>query len=314
MNRYILCLICVVSLMVAGTVAGAQESKGKIGLSVLTMTNPFFGDIAEAVEGEAAKHGYEVIVTSAEFDVVKQQNQVKDFLVQGVQAIILCPADSKAIGVAIKEANQAGVPVFTADIASLDPDAEVVAHVATNNLEGGKQAGKAMIEALNGQGKVAILDHPEVESVLLRTKGFLEVVNKANENGEASIEIVSKLPGGGARDKSFRAAEDLLQAHPDLDGIFAINDPSALGAAAAIEKAGKSGQIQIIGFDGQLEGRKAIRDGVLYADPIQFPDKIGEETVKAVVSYFQGEEVPKEILIPTSLYKQEDAMKDPSLN
>ena len=98
-----------------------------------------------------------------------------------------------------------------------------------------------------------------------------------------------------------------MQAHGDLSGIFAINDPSALGAVAAVEKAGKADQIKIIGFDGQSDGKKAIKEGKIYADPIQFPDQIGTKTMQTILSYFEGDRVPAEILIPTALYRKADA-------
>ncbi len=290
------------------------KNRRTIGLSVLTLTNPFFKEIADTMKAEAAPHGYDVLVVSGEFDVAKQQNQVKDFIVRKVAAIVLTPCDSKAIGSSIREANAAGIPVFTADIACLAPEAKVVCHVATDNYSGGKQAASALIEALGGKGVIAILDHPVVESVMLRTKGFEEVLNEANRTGEAQIRIAAKIPGGGAKDQSFKATEDLIQAHPDLAGIFAINDPSALGAFAALEKAGKAGQVKIVGFDGQLEGKQAIKAGRIYADPIQYPDRIGRETARAIVDHFAGKEVPKEILIPTALYRQADAENDPALN
>src|SRR5207247_9464784 len=96
------------------------------------------------------------------------------FIVRKASAIVLCPCDSKSIGTAIIEANNAGIPVFTADIASIAPGAKVVCHVATDNYEGGKIAGRAMVELLNGKGNAAIPDHPETESVMMRTKGFVE--------------------------------------------------------------------------------------------------------------------------------------------
>ena len=120
-------------------------------------------------------------------------------------------------------------------------------------------------------------------------------------------------PGGGVKDQGYKSAEDLLQAHPDLAGIFAINDPSALGARAAIEKAGKANQIKLIGFDGQPEGKQAIKEGKIYADPIQFPDKMGVEIVRAIVAHSKGEEPPPEMLIPTYLYRKADGEKDPEL-
>lgn len=280
-----------------------------IGVSVLTLTHPFFQDLTDAVREEAAALGYEAVITSCEFDVARQRNQVSDFVVQNVDAIILAPCDSKAIGTAIREANQAGIPVFTADIASLADAGEVISHVATDNLAGGHRAAEAVLEAIDRNGTVAIIDHPEVESVILRTRGFHEAIDAANAAG-ASVEVVAQLPGGGVKDRAFRAAEDLLQAHPDLDAIFAINDDSALGALAAIEKAGRSGRIRVIGFDGTLEARRAIRDGKIYADVIQHPREIGRMSVHSVADYLVGEEIEPEILIPATLYRQADAMQD----
>jgi ribose transport system substrate-binding protein len=293
--------------------AASRATRPIIGLSVLTLTNPFFKVIADTITEAAGQHGYTVSVVSGEFDIAKQQNQVKDFIVQGVSAIVLTPCDSKAIGPAIQEANDAGIPVFTADIACLAAGVKIVSHIATDNYQGGRLAAAAMIEALGGKGRVAIIDFPEVESVLLRTQGFEAALAEAREKGEADIQIVTKLPGGGVKNLGFRAAEDILQAHPEIDGIFAINDPSALGAVAALENAGKTDQVRVIGFDGQPEGKQAIRDGAIYADPIQFPDKIGRETVRVIVEYFRGGDVPPQILIPTSLYRRADAEQDASL-
>ena len=302
----------------AGDASSAPDSvapKGTIGLSVLTLTNPFFKVIADTMTEEAAKHGYEVIVTSGEFDVARQQDQVKDFIVQKVSAIVLCPCDSRSIGPAIQEANAAGIPVFTADIACLAPGAKVVTHIATDNLGGGRQAALAMIEAVGeAGGPVAILDFKQAESCLLRVQGFKEVIDEYNAGREAGkIEIVTELPGGGQRDEGARAAEDALQSFPGLVGIFAINDPSALGARASLEKAGKADQVKIIGFDGQPIGKQAIKEGKIYADPVQFPDRIGAITVEMILRYFNGEEVPAERLIKTALYRQADALVDESL-
>jgi ribose transport system substrate-binding protein len=298
-----------------GSASLPAASKGVIGLSVLTLTNPFFKEIGDSMTAEAKKHGYTVTVVSGEKDVAKQQNQVKDFIVQKVAAIVLTPCDSKALGAAIKEANDAGIPVFTADIACLAPDAKVVTHVATDNLGGGREAGKAMIEALGESGgKIAILDFPVVESCQLRVKGFKEVIEEHNKGKTSGkIEIVTVLDGGGVKDMGYKAAEDALQAHGDIVGIFAINDPSALGARAALEKAGKADQVKIIGFDGQPEGKQAIKEGKIYADPVQYPDQIGVKTVEAIVKHFAGETLEKEILIPTGLYRKADGEKDTTL-
>lgn len=293
----------------ANTGGGSPKKAGTIGLSVLTMANPFFREIADSLADEAKKHGFEVVVASGENDPRRQDDQVKDFLVKKVSAIVLTPCDSKAVGATIKEANQKGVPVFTADIAALSADAQVVCHIATDNYSGGREAAKAMIKALNNKGKVAIIDHPLVESCMLRMKGFRDELAAQ----KSAIEIVGSWPGKGAKDESFKAAQDILTSQKDLAGIFCINDPTALGAHAALEKTGLVGKILLVGFDGQLEGKQAIKDGKIFADPIQFPDQIGRVTAQTIIDYLDGKQVPKEKLIPTKLYFKEDAMKDPAL-
>ena len=314
-------IMLLMAMMIAAAAVGcggpaSGPSKGTIGVSVLTMTNPFFKEIADTITAEAAKHGYATVITSGEFDVARQQNQVKDFIVGKAAAIVLCPCDSRSIGPAIVEANEAGIPVFTADIACLAPEAKVVSHVATDNLGGGRQAAEAMIEALgDAGGKVVVLDFKQAESCLLRVRGFEEVIaghNAAHPN--ARVEIVARLPGDGQKDKGFKCTEDSLQSHPDLAGIFAINDPSALGARAALEKAGVADRVKIVGFDGQIDGRQAIKEGKIFADPVQFPDKIAALTVDSILRYFAGEDVPAVQLIPTALYRQADGQRDERLH
>lgn len=289
------------------------QAKGIIGLSVLTLTNPGFHAMANAMKAEAAKHGYEVIVRDGERNPAKQKDQVQDFIVQQVEAIVLCPCDSITVGEAIKQANEAGIPVFTADIACLAEDAKVECHVAADNYTGGRQAGRAIIEAVGGNGKVAIIDHPEVESVIQRTKGFRDELDRARAEEGIDIEIVAVVPGHGESPESRQAAQDILQAQPDLDAFFAINDPSAMGVIAAIEEAGKGGKVKVVGFDGFKMGRQAIKDGKMYAEPVQHLDEIGRKTAELIVQFMKGEQIAPEFLIATTLYRREDAEKDPTL-
>ena len=296
------------------TPSGQGESRGTIGVSLLTLQNPFFQVIGDNITAEAAKHNYDVVVLSADDDIVKQGNHVKDFIVQNASAIVLSPCKSDAIGPIIKEANAAGIPVFTVDIPCRLPDVEIVSQIATDNYGGGREAATGMIEAFDGKGgDVAILHFAQAESCQLRVQGFLDGINEHNEKTENKINVVATLEGGGKREIGGKATEDILQSNPNLAGIFAINDPSALGARAALEKAGVADQVVIIGFDGQPEGKQAIKEGKIYADPIQFPAKMGVEIVKAIVANSKGEEVDPEILIPTYLYRQADGLKDPEL-
>ena len=291
-----------------------EGSRGTIGVSLLTLENPFFKVIGDTITAEAGKHGYETVVLSADKDAARQANQVKDFLVRKVSAIVLSPCESRAVVPVIQEANAAGVPVFTVDIQCREPGVKIVSQVATDNVGGGREAARALIEALGARGgKIAILDFKQAESCRLRVQGFREVIDAHNAASPSKVEVVTELEGGAAKDTSFRATEDALQAHPDLRGIFAINDPTALGAVAALEKANKAADVQVVGFDGQPEGRQAIKEGKIYADPVQFPDRMGVEVVRAIVRHSRGEEVEPELLIPTRLYRKADAEQDPGL-
>ena len=293
----------------------AGESRGLIGFSALTLKNPFFKVITDSLTAEAEAQGFEVIVNDAERDVNTQTKHIENYIAQGAVAIVINPADRVAIGPAIKKANEAGIPVFTCDLQCVAEDAKIAGHVGTDNYQGGRLAGDAMIEALGqGGGQVLVLHFKQANSCVERVRGFTDVINEYNRDRESgTIEIVAELEGGGLRDEGFSATSDALQAHPDLAGIFAINDPSGLGAHKAIEQAKKTDQIVIVAFDGQLEGKQAIKDGKIYADPIQFPAKMGAATIQNIVKYLNGEEFPEVELIPAALYRKADADQDSEL-
>ncbi len=280
----------------------SHQPTATIGVSLLTRTHPFYQDLEAGLQAAAKEHGYQLLIQSGEFDVARQKDQVENFLVRKVDAIVLCPCDSRSIGTSVAAANAAGIPVFTADIAVLAEGAEVVCHTASDNIAGGRLAAKAIVEAIGGAGEIAIIDHPEVESVIQRVSGFEEELAK-----HEGVTIVAKLPGRGTKDMAFRTAEDILQSHPDLDAIFGINDDSALGALAAVEKAGKQGEVVIVGFDAVPEARAAINAGKIHADVIQEPGEIGKATIGAIAAYLSGQDVPPEQLIPCSLFTGDDA-------
>jgi ribose transport system substrate-binding protein len=288
--------------------------RGTIGVSLLTLDNPFFKVIGDNITREGAKHGYETIVLDAKDDAARQSNQIEDLIVQKVSVIVLSPKDTTAIVPAITKANQAGIPVITVDIPCYEEGIEILTQVATDNEEGGREAGRAIIELLGETGgKVAILHKSDAQSCILRVKGFRSVIDAHNESADSKVEIVGEYPSDGDKALGRKATLDAMQNDSDIRAIFAINDPAALGARAALEAMGIQDQVRIVGFDGQPEGKQAIKDGKIYADPIQFPDQMGIKVVESIVAYFNGEEVPPEQLIPTKLYKKEDAENDPAL-
>jgi ribose transport system substrate-binding protein len=300
------------STTAAAVPAGAR---GTIGFSALTLKNPFFKIIADSLTAEAVANGFKVIVNDAERDVSTQSKHIDNYIAQGASAIVINPADRIAIGPAVKKANDAGIPVFTCDLECVAEDVKIAGHVGTNNFQGGQLAAQAMIEALGeAGGNVLILHFKQANSCVMRVNGFREVIDAHNAGRDTGkVVIVTELDGGGLQDEGFRATSDALQAHPDLSGIFAINDPSALGAWTALKQAGKTDLVTIVGFDGQLDGKHAIREGKIYADPIQFPEKMGVITVQNIIAYLDGEPFEMNQLIPTELYRKADADRDPAL-
>jgi ribose transport system substrate-binding protein len=302
LNVYVLCLALLAGavLVESGCQSGGGKGSGgkRIGVTLLTREHEFYKDLEAGLKEAADKQGYQLTVTSGDFDLAKQQSQIENFIVQGLDAIIVCPADSKGIGPAIERANQAHIPVFTADIAA--QGGQVVSHVASDNLSGGRLAAQFIARALNDQGEVGIIGQQEVQSGLDRELGFKEEMQK-----HPGIRIVSVLNGGGVRDKALKAADDMLQGNPNLKGIFGINDDSALGALSAAEGRGK-GDLVIVGYDATPEAVKAIRRGsALKADVAQQPRDLGAKTIEAISTHFAGGQAPKSIAVPVKVVDAE---------
>jgi ribose transport system substrate-binding protein len=289
----ILIFICLGVMVIASCSRQKEVRQRKsIGIALLTRAHIFYRDLEEGLRDDASKHTYELIFTAADFDLGRQTSQIEDFVARKVDAIVVCPVDSRGIGPAIRTANSAGIPVFTADIAAFEGD--VICHIASDNVAGGRLAGEYLARILNGRGNIAVINHPVVTSVLDRVQGFKEGIGQF-----PGIKIVADIDGGGVRDKSLQVAADVLQSHPRLNGIFGINDDSALGALDAVQQFKRS-TIVIVGYDATPPARDAILKGSpLKADVIQYPKTIGRKTVEMIHEYFGGKPVPK--LVPVEV-------------
>jgi len=306
------CLLISTALITFGLSCSSEkkENKGKIGVTCMDLTNPFFKLIGNIMTEEAAQYGYEVVVLRGDMDPTKQNSQLSDFVAQGYDAIFLNPADSKSAGEGVKKAVAAGIPVFTYDVQVTDEEANkmIVSHIGSDNYQGGLLAGESMMKVTGDKGDIAIIAYPEITSCIFRVKGFKDYLKEHN----SKLNIITELSGKGNRSDGYAVATDILQAHPDIVGIFAVNDPSGLGAHAAVEKAGKTDRINIIAFDASPAGKQAVFEKKLFDSPQQFPRKMAKGTVQAFIKYLNGEEVPKNIFIPCEHYYYEDSVKDES--
>ncbi len=295
-------LLCALLVALAAVACSRSERAGRkvVGVTLLTQTHDFFKELEHSLREEAARRGLELIVTSCEMDPAKQASQIEDFVAQRVSAILVAPCDSSAIVTNLAAAEAAGIPVFTVDIAARA--GRVVSHVASDNLQGGRLAAQALARYLGDRGAVVIIDHPTVASVQDRVRGFEAELRKHPE-----MAIVGRPSAGGQRAKAMAVMEDMLQAHPDLRGVFGINDDSALGALAVLEAAGRK-DVVIVGFDATPDAQRAIRSGgPLKADVIQNPKKIGSTAVEMVARHLAGERVPPVVAVEVALFEKESA-------
>lgn len=287
----ILALVVVIGAGCNATEQTAQEDdRVTIGVSLLTREHVFFNMVEQALLDEAAKLGYELIVMDGNFDTNLQTTQVQDFITQGVDAIIIAPANSAGIKNATALANDANIPVFTIDT---EADGEVVSHIATDNYEGGKMAASYLAELIDEQGEVGIITYSEIESCVNREDGFTEVI----ESEYPDIEIVDVENCSGSAEKAASLTQDMLLKYPDLKAIFAVGDPFAIGALSSIESAQRD--VLLVGFDGNPEGVEEIKkDGLWKADIAQNPTAIAEMALQVIKDYLAGEDVEPLIYIP----------------
>jgi len=285
-------------LCVAGCSRGADGSRSTprrvVGMALLTQTHDFYKDLEQAARDEARARGLELTIVACEMDPAKQAAQLEDFVTQRVAAIVVAPCDSDAIGPHLAAIERAGIPVFTADIAARQ--GKVVAHVASDNEKGGRLAAATLARFLGGRGNVLIIDHPTVASVQDRVKGFQEELSK-----HPGMKIVARPSADGQRARAMAVMEDMLQAHRDLNGVFAINDDSALGAVAVLDAAGRK-DIVVVGFDATPEAVAAIKaGGPLKADIAQDPKKIGRTVIELVDRHLKGERVPSHVPVDVAV-------------
>src|SRR5207248_4563680 len=202
----------------------------------------------------------------------------------------------------VVKANRAGIPVVIVDT-KLDPaavqqaGAKFVSFVGSDNYEGGRIAARFIVEQSHGRARVAILEGiPGHDTGDSRLRGFRDGIRD-----QSAIHVVASQPANWERDQGFNVFQNMLQAHPDIDTLFACNDMMALGAAEAIRAAGRTGSIRVVGFDAVDDARKAIRDGTMAASVAQFPDEMGRVAVENAVHALRGEAVPPDVRVRIEL-------------
>lgn len=277
----------------AETAKPAEPAKEKtIGLVISTLNNPFFVTLKDGAEKKAKELGYKLVVLDSQNDSAKEMSNVEDLITQKVDLIMINPTDSKAVVNAVKSANAKKIPVITLDRSSEGGD--VVTHIASDNVAGGKMAAEFVAKTLNGKGKVVELQGIAGTSAARdRGKGFNEGLAASKD-----IMVVAAQIADFDRAKGLSVMENILQAQPEINAVFAHNDEMALGAIKAIEAAKRTG-ITVVGFDAVDDAVKAVEDGEMAATVAQQPDLIGSLGIENADKVIKGGTVDK--FIPVAL-------------
>lgn len=287
---------------------GASSAAGKptIAFVMKTLNNPFFIDMQKGAEEAAAKLGVTLIVQAAdrEIDVERQMQIIENLIERKVSALCITPSGSREIVPVIVKANKAGIPVLIADTradekALAAAGGKIATFIGSDNYDGGRLAGEFIGAKLGGKGAIAVLEGiPGHETGDSRLRGFREAVAKF-----PGLKIVASQPANWERDQGFNVFQNILQAHPQVNGLFACSDLMALGAVEAIAAAGKTGKIVVVGFDAQPEARAAIAKGTMGATVAQFSSRMGATAVEYAVKHLRGEKIPEFTPVPIELIK-----------
>ncbi len=249
--------------------------------------------------------GYSYVCLDPDYDVNIQLNQLADVANQRFDAVFVIPVDSQGIRQGLMQLREKNIPVLNVDTPVVKEDRDLVETViATDCYMAGILVGQEMVKNNPDGAKIAVIDFPENESCVDRVNGFLEGLGSAS----AKFPIVAQQNGAAALDVSMPLAEDIIQANPDLKAFFCINDPSAMGAAAAIKASGKSG-IQVYSIDASPDGKAALLDGSFTAVAAQVPIEIAKTAFTCAEYLLAGRSIEKEIFLPSHLVSKEEAQK-----
>jgi ribose transport system substrate-binding protein len=305
----VLCLVPAVACNRGASTSGSASAKPRIALVLKTLNNPFFNDMQRGAQKAADALGVELVVQAAEreTDVERQMQIVENLIQSGVKALALTPSGSKEVVPAVVKANRANIPVVIVDTrldsaAAAEAGAKSASFIGSDNYDGGLTAAKFVVSATAGKANVAVLEGiPGHETGDSRIRGFKEGIAAT-----PGIKIVASQPANWERDQGFNVFQNMLQAHPEIDTVFACNDMMALGAIEAIRAAGKTGRIKVVGFDAVEDARKAINDGTMLASVAQFPEDMGRSAIENAVKALRGEPVQPDVKVRIELVTKGD--------
>jgi len=289
----------------SGDDSGKGSSKPRVALVMKARTNPFFAEMERGAKEAADKLGVDLqaYAIDDETDAEQQAGLVETAIAKGSQAILIAPADSKAIVHPLLQAQAKGIVIINLDNRIDKATADQVGlkigtFIGPDNVEGANKSAVAMIQKIGGEGGVVMLEGIRgVDNAKARKQGFV----KAVEATDGKVKILATDTANWADEPALKKMEGMLNTHKDIKGVFCANDMMALGAIRAIESAGKTGQIVVAAYDNLKVAQELIRTGKLHATVEQHPARMGALGVESAVKAINGEEIPAEIPVETDL-------------
>ena len=301
--------LAMTAALMAGTACSAEEGEMSFAFCTNTLNNTFQASMDTTFSRLCEENGISYTCLDPDYDLQKQLSQLSDVANGGYDAVFLIPVDSSGVTAGLAEISAAGTPIFNVDTAVTEEDIEefVTMFVGTNAYMAGTLVGEQMVADYPDGAKIAILDFPSNESCVDRVNGFLEGLGENKDK----FEIVAQQDGAAALDASMPLAEDIITANPDVQAFFCINDPSALGAAAAIKAANKTGEIGVYSIDASPEGKQALLDGEFTAVAAQVPIQIAEYAFNSAKDHIENgtEFEEKKVYLDSHLVEADEAEK-----
>ena len=281
--------------------APAPKPGGRVfAVTFQVMNNPFFPALNDGLKEVIEARGDELRTLDAQWDSTKQMNDISDMIQQQVAGIFINPVNWKSIRGSLQRARDKNIPCIIVDAPAEDADLALCT-VASDNVKAGQLAAEALAK-VRRPARIVILHHPVNKACIDRVAGFTQVVSEY-----ADMEILETLEGKGTIEGSRPVMRDLVGRYPELNAVFAINDPSALGAISALESAGKLPGVTIVTVDGSPQGIDAVQAGKLHSTSAQFPKEIGRIAAEKMYEHLEGKAVPKEVTVRVELIAKENA-------
>lgn len=274
----------------------------KFGSTYMTMNNPYFDVLNDGIKEVVEANGDILITRDPAQDQEKQNNQIYDMIEEGVAAIFLNPVDWKEVKPALIACDKADIPVFNVDTYVCDTE-YVVSVIASDNYNAGVQCAKDMMSKLDS-ADIIVLDEPIVDSINQRLKGFTDTIN-----GNPKFNIVIREAAGGELEVAMDVMNKIIEKNVDFDVVMGGNDPTAIGAIAALESQHKDKKVLIYGVDGSPDGKMMIKEGYLEGTSAQQPSEIGTIAAEVAYDYLSGKEVEENIVVPVTLITRDNLEK-----